>query len=430
MSTELAVRLFLSAYEDDVAEGAMIVGDIHATDPSGQSRRGIVIPCGSRPEPKMYKVPPGRYVVSATLPSGLVLTEEVEAVADETTPVILDLTDSPYESHSWQYLMGNIELGRVYHDTAEMAPAISPGSRSMAAPPPGPDGVIPESTADRTVTATWIDAPLSSWTFPALLAAAEDESDFPLAELMARTPPVVLTPDVLNDPLSPLYRIDHKGPVGAPDSGPRGRQFLAVEVAGSLRLVTLPLPWGDAQAEVLVNARQSPTGSAVAVTVRDPLHGAALAYMAQGALTTAAALFDDMEPLFHDRSHPLAAVAGAYVLLGTDHRDGERDWDPWLERLAVQAPAWLSDAAVLRAVRLLRLSRSADDRAGAREALVAAFDRGVPFYTLGLTWLIDALAAFPDDEECVSRLDRARRLSWLADTREPFLILDLGEGRA
>ncbi|MEU6883141.1 hypothetical protein [Streptomyces sp. NPDC046712] len=432
MSATLAVSLLLSDYENDLADGAVIVGDIYPADPQGVTRTNILIPCGDAPTPKEYEVPAGRYVVSARLPSGIVLSAEAEAREGPPTPVRLNMVDSPYESHSWQYLLGNIERNRVYHDSSSEIPlAESRGSRSMVAPAPGPDGVIPESAPDQSAVVTWVgDSTPPSWSFASMLALDKDRTGGPVAPEIARGPVGVLPRPEFGDAISPLYRFGPDGPVGAP-AGPVGeRQFLIVETAMSTRLVTLPLPWGTSQVEVLVNLRQSPTGSAVAVAVRDPAVGAGLAYMAQGALDTAAQLFSDVEGLLYSKfENPIAAAAGAYVLLGTDHTEGETYWDPWLERLR-EGFTWLSDGAILRGMRLLRRARSTADRLTARDVLIEAFDRGIPYYTLGLAWLIDGLSAFPDDFECVRRLDQARRLSWLADMREPFLILDLREGDA
>ncbi|MFE6853296.1 hypothetical protein ACFVDH_21210, partial [Streptomyces sp. NPDC057674] len=283
------------------------------------------------------------------------------------------------------------------------------------------------------------------WTYASMLALEQDPARPSVAPLIARSAPRPLpVPADHGADVTPLYRFGPDGPVAAAGAdepvrapgdpvpaagsgGPVGeRQFLVVEAAGAVRLVTLPLPWGTSEVEVLVNLRQSPTGSAVAVTVRDPRLGAGLAYMAQGALDTAAQLFTDVgRTLDSDPANPLAATAGSYVLLGTDHRSEETYWDPWLRVLADRYP-WLSDGAILRAVRLLR--RPGADLQEARNGLINAFDRGIPFYTLGLTWLADGLAAFPRDPKCASRLDQVRRLSWLVDMREPFLILDLRQG--
>uniref|UniRef100_A0AAU2JJR4 Uncharacterized protein n=1 Tax=Streptomyces sp. NBC_00049 TaxID=2903617 RepID=A0AAU2JJR4_9ACTN len=426
MSTALAVRLLLSSTGE--SNEAVIVGDIHSADPEGESLRNILIPCGSSPEPSSYPVPPGRYLVSAALPSGLVLTENAVAVEGRETPVDFVMTDSPYETHSWQYLMGNIEPGSVYHAASPVPLPESVASRSMVAHVARADGEIPESAVDLTGLATWIgDSAPASWSFASMLALGETPPGVPLAPRISSGEPRPLpAPDAAGEAVTPLYRFGPGGPLGGP-AGPVGeRQFLLVEAAGSLRLVTLPLPWGATEVEVLVNLRQSPTGSAVAVAVRDPAVGAGLAYMAQGALDTAARLFTDVEAMLYSKfQNPLAAAAGSYVLIGTDHSRGETYWDPWLERLDEGFP-WLADGAILRATRLLR--RPSPDLKEARHRLTEAFDRGVPFYTLGLSWLIDGLSAFPDDPACVRRLGEVRRLSWLADMREPFLILDLRQG--
>lgn len=430
MSAVLAVRLLLPPGGEP--NDAVIVGDIRSADLTGTSQPNILVPCGSSPDPRLYPVGPGRYVVSASLPSGLVLTKSAVAVEGQETPVDFAMTDSPYETHSWQYLMGNIEPGGVYHGAARSPLAESVASRSMVATASRPDGAVPGRAVDLTALATWIgDSPPPRWSFASMLALAQAPPGTPVAGSIGSGEPRVLpAPFDPGGAVTPLYRFGPNGPLGAP-GGPVGeRQFLVVEAAGSVRLVTLPLPWGDAEVEVLVNLRQSPTGSAVSVAVRDADVGAGLAYMAQGALGTAAQLFTDVEAMLYSKlENPLAAAAGCYVLIGTDHSPGETRWDPWLERLADGFP-WLGDGAILRAVRLLR--RASGDRRDVRrgrDGLIEAFDRGIPFYTLGLAWLVDGLAAFPEDPECARRLDAARRLSWLVDTREPFLILDLRQRR-
>ncbi|GLW03392.1 hypothetical protein [Streptomyces lavendulae] len=430
MSAVLAVRLLLAPGGEP--DEAVIVGDIRPSDLSGTSRRGILIPCGSSPSPRSYPVEPGRYVVSASLPSGLVLTEGAVAVEGRETPVDFAMTDSPYGTHSWQYLMGNIEPGGVYHGAARSPLAQSVASRPMVATASRPDGTVSGGAVDPTALATWVgDSAPACWSFASMLALAQAPPGTSVAGSIgsggSRVLPAPLHPA---GAVTPLYRFGPDGPLGAP-GGPVGeRQFLVVEAAGSVRLATLPLPWGEAEAEVLVNLRPSPTGSAVSVAVRDADVGAGLAYMAQGALDTAARLFADVEATLYSRlANPLAAAAGCYVLLGTDHSPGATRWDPWLERLADGFP-WLGDGAILRAVRLLRRARGdpGQVRRG-RDGLIEAFDRGIPFYTLGLAWLVDGLAAFPEDPGCARRLDAARRLSWLVDTREPFLILDLRQRR-
>ncbi|MGW7368677.1 hypothetical protein ACWGI8_35930 [Streptomyces sp. NPDC054841] len=422
----LSVNVTVLTYEHDLAGGARIVGNIYPADASGAGLRNVVFPCGPGVRPARYEVEPGRYVVSATLPSGVVLSEDAEAREGEETPVVLDASESPYETHAWQYLMGNIESRPVYHGPVTAPVPRSTGSRCIgtglqqeAAPAPG-----------RSVKATWIsDATPESWTFEAMNALVAEPTDASIADEVAAAPHYVLPRPDETDGTSHLFRFGGTkltGPVGWPTGR---RQFLLVEMADTAHLATLPVPWGSARVEILVNARQSPTGSPVAVTVRDRAVGAGLAYMARGALDLAAALFTDVESmLFGERRNRLAATAGAYVLVGTDLADGPRPWDPLLVSLRERYP-WMSDGSVLWAVRQLRRATTQTDRDTARAGLIEAYDRGVPLYTLGLSWLIDGLSEFPDDPECVRRLGRARQLSWRVDMREPFVIVSVRRGR-
>ena len=262
-----------------------------------------------------------------------------------------------------------------------------------------------------------------------MLALTEQPAGAATADRIAGSPPWLVSEPDETDGMSHLFRFGPDGPASAPPAPQGVRQFLVVELADAVHLVTLPAPWDSAQVEVLVNARQSPTGSAIAVTVRDQDIGAGLAYMARGALDAAATLFTGVETaLFVDLQNPLAAVAAAYVLTGTDLADEPAHWDPWLETLR-DLFGWMSDGAVLWATRRLRVARTEADLRLARDGLVEAYDRGVPVYTLGLSRLMDALSEFPDDAECAWRLRAARRLSWSVDMREPFVIVDL-RGRA
>lgn len=154
MTAILAVRLLLSPTGE--FNEAVIVGDIRSADRDGTSLRNIRIPCGRSPDPTSYRVDPGRYLVSATLPSGMVLTKDAEAVEGRSAPVDFDMTDSPYATHAWQYLMGNIEPDRVYHGATAVPLPESVSSRSMIAPAVGDEGFPLETVVDVATLATWV----------------------------------------------------------------------------------------------------------------------------------------------------------------------------------------------------------------------------------------------------------------------------------
>lgn len=423
MSGGLLVSVVTTTYEPDLDRGVQVVGNIYPTSGKGSAHRDIVLHCGSTARPTTYDVQPGRYIVTATMPSGLQLAEEVAVGDGENVEVELHAWGSPYESHTWQFLLGNVEPGSTYHDKSSVPPPRSKGSRTLAVPSP-----------DSAAKVTWIpDSTDESWSVEWLNAAAtpDGRDGKRLAKLIAdRAPLVPLPVQAPADGISQLYRFEHDGPVGGPAVIPGARQFLLVEMGSDLHLATLPSSWRAAQVEVLVNLRQSPTGSAVAVTVRDPQVGAGLGYMAGGELTKAATLFTDAEGMLYGKmQNPLAAAAGGYVMVGTDLTNEPAHWDRWLDNL-YRWFGWMSDGAVLWGVRRLRTARTEDDIEQARRSLVEAYDRGIPFYTLGLSWLVDALAEFPNDDDCVRRWRELRRLCWRVDMREPFVIVRMDADRA
>jgi hypothetical protein len=423
MSATLSVRVTVLTYEKDLAGGAKIVGDIYPAGPGGVARRNIVFPCGVEVAPARFDVEPGRYIVSATLPSGVMLTEGVEAREGVETTVTLDASDSPDETLSWQYLMGNIEPSPVYHN-----PYLVPAPRSVGSRYSGPTVTPDEAEDPELPKVVWLgDVEAHGWSFESMLALIAKPGGGPLAHRVPASPSLmVVTPDE-TDGMSHLFRFGPDGPLGTAGEACGVRQFLTVELADTAHLVTLPAPWDSAMIEVLVNARQSPTGSTIAVTVRDHAVGAGLAYLARGALDAAARLFTEVESaLFVDLQNPLAAAAAAYAITGTDLADEPRHWDPWLESLR-HLFGWMSDGSVLWAVRRLRRARTESDLQEARDGLIEAYDRGVPLYTRGLSWLMDALSEFPEDPECAWRLENARQLSWYVDMREPFVIVNVRE---
>jgi hypothetical protein len=426
MNASLSVNVKLDMQGQDLTGGTQVIGNIYPADPSGVGHRNVLFPCGGTVHRARYEVPAGRYVVSATLPSGVVLSEDAEACEGTDTHVSLKPDDSPHETHAWQYLMGNVEPEAVYVSPETIPVPRSLGSRYADWEADGP------AEAARAV---WVDAPEpESHQFSALLRLI-DESDTPLAMTqITRSKPWLLRPIGGSDRLSHLYRFGEHGPVDVNDrlirDRPAGqRQFLVVSLAGNEYLVTLPVPWRQSLAEVLVNTRQSPTGSPISVAVRDGQVGSALGYMARGALESAATLVKDAESMLYDKvSNPLAAAAGAYILIGTELTNRPMRWDPWLDNLRQWFP-WMSDGSITWAMRRLRSAKSDDHLKEARNSLLEAFDRGVPFYTLGLGRLIEGLSEFEHDPECAWRLDQARRLSWRVDMREPFVIIGLRRSR-
>jgi hypothetical protein len=433
MTSELHVRIATQPYED-FPDGVQIVGNIYSAERGGTSYRDVLFPAGSSAPPASFTVAPGRYVIEATLPNSDVLSDEAEVAEGQIGVVDLDAAQSPHESHSWQYVVGNVLPAETYHSRGTPIPRSS-ASRYL-------DQVFLESLPD--IPSPTLPAPMSP---PVLWRVGAER--VPAAPYAALAELAQLDPGAAVAGIQQILQADFTLPVGAPDvsdgltqlfrfGGPVAeptpftkRRFLIVETTAEMYLVTLPLPWngpsGDSSVvEVLVNLIQSPNGSPIGVTVRDPAIGTGLAYMATGALANAARVFQDVQGMLAAKVvNPFAAAAGAYILIGTDLDSEPRAWDSWLDNLRNWFPEY-SDGSVLWASRQLRTARSSDEIELARQGFIEACERGLPIFTLGLSWLVDGLSQFPEDDECTLWLERVRRVTWQVDMRQPFVVLRFG----
>jgi hypothetical protein len=254
-----------------------------------------------------------------------------------------------------------------------------------------------------------------------------------VADLLGRPGPATTISPRFPEPHSPIFRLDDQNMLGVPGTS-HVYQYVTASAPDATYLVTVPWPWQDSggrriPVELLLNLRQSPTGSAVSVAVRDPVFGGGLGYVSSGSLEKAAAVFTDVESMLYSKvRNPLGAAAGGYVLIGTETSGEPQRWDPWLGNLREWFPQ-LSDCIILWGARRLHTAREQSHLDEARSALLEGYQRGLPVYTLGLTWLIDGLSAFPEDPGCAAALQQVRQLCWRVDMREPFVILRLGEYR-
>jgi hypothetical protein len=433
---ELRVHVETGATHDAVgAVVTTLVGNVYAMTPGNPSLRHVRLPLGPNVEPATFDLPAGAYTVEASLPSGQILTGDVEIADNAPATVALDLTESsPYESHTLQYVVGNIEPKEVFESQETYPVPKSQGSRSFGRRTgSGDDSGVREPQAE--VRALWRT---ENRTLPieALVGLRElvpSDAARQVAELLG--PSVqrsLLNPFYPRFP-SPIYRFDEDTLESLPPGywPSQSCQYLTVAAAGDAYLVTVPWPWpgrrpGTVAVDVMVNQRQSPTGSPVSVVVNDPAVSGALGYLSSGSLAKAAVLFADVEQMLYEKiRNPIAAAAGGYVLIGTNTETERQRWDQWLGNLRHWFPT-LSDGAVLWGARRLRAAREQRHVDEAREALLEGFGRGLPVFTLGLTWLIEGLSAFPDDPECAAALRQVTELCWQVDMREPFVVLRLG----
>ncbi len=458
----------------------------HARD-----RRDLIIPAGPGNDALAVPVEPGDYVVQATLPSGDVTSDQVSVAAGEEREVALRGPQSPNEWLSWQQFIGNVpalpdlpeakpsrrklpatQIERIDAFVRDhvAAPTSRPGAaggvlagggrRSMRMGGAGggrcgaaaPGRGRPTRAARPRQTRPVVEAP--SW--PAIwfvgqpvealaghragrdawaVLGGEIDARNPLATLSAG--PATRADQYLEQAEYRRYAFGAEGPT-APGGGAYGggpglprRYVVSIRARGPVEVACLPVPWptlnGPTPVELLVRHQPKPGEAVLAMSPDDPVVRSAIGYMAAGSLSNARLMFENARDLlFGKMLNPLAAAAGGYVLLATQQGSGAEPWHPWTRNLANWFD-WLPDGMIQYGrLRLLRRTGEADVTA-AREAFFAAYDRGIPFYSLGLQWLVDGLSllATGDDQEARDRLKAVQQVTWRANLQQPFTTLRL-----
>ena len=215
----------------------------------------------------------------------------------------------------------------------------------------------------------------------------------------------------------------------------------------------LPYPWrkasGDeATVEFLVGPdqpldadqgiAQSDVPWSVSTIARDDQVASVLGYFAAGDDSAAAFLATTaLDLLFRKMKNPLAASAGAYVLLDQWLRQPSGDpqaveWLGWIDNLANWFP-WLPDGEILRGWIELAERAGKPSVDAARSSFLEAERRGIPVYTAGVRRLADGLARIAnqdkvdgrEDRVVVDALERTRRVAGSTDPRFPFTTIRL-----
>jgi hypothetical protein len=185
----------------------------------------------------------------------------------------------------------------------------------------------------------------------------------------------------------------------------------------------------EAAIDVLVrNVVDDPKAFRSSVMVRDPTLGSAMSFMTAGGLSNAAVFFDQAkEMLFAKCENPLAAAAGAYVLISTQQEPDRQTWHSWVNNLMAFFP-WLPDGAIQYGRLKLRDEASEGDIEKARDVLFTAYRRGLPFFSAGVRWLLSGLTIFSEegDAEAEKMAKAVHRVSLRTDMSQPFTVVRLG----
>lgn len=357
----------------------------------------------------------GDYEVEAILPSGEQLSDELSVTdnaqdPEKATRVVLRGESSPNEWRSWGHYAGsalvstgsaNLELAK-----ATLRPStqleVSVGSYVLA---PGLDRFDPSSWdswfayLEKRFRRGPDDAPTLA------LGGNESELSFDTEGGYGGTPlRVKFVVENHHSSRADLHEIGTK------------RTYAAISGLAGTRLIALPWPWGE---EAHYNgsmpfellAAEDTDQLRCEFVHKDERWAGLLAYLNRGRVDLASEILNSAtDALFGKFQNPLAAAVGGYLLLSSNRRKRDEKWPDWLDNLSRRFPN-LPDGPILRA-RWLLAQNSKENLQEAHDLLVQSVERGLPYFTTGVVWLIEALEQ--TSISCVACVDILRRVRGVA----------------
>jgi hypothetical protein len=212
------------------------------------------------------------------------------------------------------------------------------------------------------------------------------------------------------------------------------RHFVVVTQPQRLELLSLPIPWAQirsgrqAVVEIIVQQTALPSEFVSSIGVRDEQLAVLLGFLSTGALNAVQEIAESAKDLLYGKmQNVLAAAAGAYAMVGTATDTQDREWHQWVRNLAQWFPQ-IPDGAIQLAQLLLRLRRSTADVTEAMSLLKQAYSRGLPYYTLGVRWLLEGLERVGRlDPEAAQMSKAVRAVASRIHPQSPFTIVRLGD---
>jgi len=221
-----------------------------------------------------------------------------------------------------------------------------------------------------------------------------------------------------------------------------GRQWLMVSSRGKPHsLVAFPHSWSfrNGTPFKLIMKRKASEGGdtfkwSTSLQLMDPVYGSLVEYLTRGDLLATRSISESergkaASALYKKAGNPFSAAAAAYVfaLAGTS----EQSHQTWMETLSSRFQ-WLPDSAIALGWKTLR--DGPDDTTAWERALhlfSMAFSRGLPYYTIGLHILVDALTLLmrvrPGDPAILQMLGHAKAADVACVRTEPFTTLQVAK---
>ena len=452
-----ALRIRVDPYGFSQDEVSNVVATISAMTPSDSDKppafeaRRLVVPA----TPNQYlsssplDLPAGIYLIEASLPSGEFLRKTVQ-MRDQDEVVVLKGTPSPHEWLSWAHLStGRSQSWRGGADVASVALR----GPMLSAPVPA---VFAHFALEGRDVGDYAPRVLYSTAAPNMLASDGQSLSIPaICRVLDRSEALPYAFEPLrmgNGDLGLVEYRAHDVPPGGPpydhDMPPGVTRYDYMWVLtrwdgptgapANIELAVLPTGWVDVSAhrwvgaDILVSSAP-PTRSffGSTVTVRDSLIGNAMNYFTHQRLDEAVDLVSEgraynagqytaaLMMLYEKVANPIAAAAGAYVLVTRQLDDTKHNWHRWVDNLT----RWfvgLPDGPILKG--WLHVKRREPQQA--RDAFLEAHRRGVPLLSAGVRMLADGAALFAGEDKAMASVERdVRLLGRYVDGSQPFTVI-------
>lgn len=218
------------------------------------------------------------------------------------------------------------------------------------------------------------------------------------------------------------------------------RKWLVISSRGkSQTLVAYPFGWAgrDGDAFSLFMNRVAEDGVeatkwSVFLKLMDPVYGSLVEHLTRRDVQSSVGISQSLRgqatsALYEKEDNPFAAVAAAYLFaLNRSDLESGREW---MENLCNRFE-WLPDGPIALGWKLLRNGgRNTETWREARHLFIASLGRGLPYYTVGLHILVEALTtllmADPSDKEVEGMLTDMRAVDVACVRDEPFITFQV-----
>ena len=380
--------------------------------------RDVLVPVADQ---HSVDLPEGAYDIAATLPSGETLFAKARVAADETVKVEMKPAEPTPASAERSRLRQ-----RGLRAVIPTAPRISHS--------PG-QAVEVEVHVGRWLHNFGYAGTIAPWSWEAWFSFLEARYDVG-ADPVPRFQMVggrQISWNWAGEPF-PRLVIRSRAPEFSVQEAGTDRPFLLLASPESARLLSLPWPWdssGRPPGHPFLEIEVADEKGRLKWTPRllDRRFGGIIAYLSSGRVDLAQQILKGAhDALFGKYQNPLAAAAGGYVLLSSEESEDLDHWPYWLDNLA-EGFAHIPDGPILRARWLLERGDS-KDAGRARALLLESVERGIPYFTTGIVWLLAGLRRFAaKDEECAEKLAIVRGVSRVMDLTQAFSSFQFDDPR-